>query len=315
MLRLISGVAKVFLTGSVVMLVVALIATPEAEAAPYQQLVDNANKKRFKVSTKWNHSSWNNNKHGKNYRVARPQKKGAAHFKVKTPRGGWYTVCGKWPANRKYNGGAQVRVKSAGGMRTKRVNQRKNGGKWNRIGTWKLRKGDSYKIQVMRRSSKRGWIIADAFKIKKATSSKGVRCRKASGSRGGSSGSGTSKGQRIVKAAESYLGKPYKLGGQSLCDAGRYMDCSCLTQKAYRKATNINNLPDDPALQWKRGRKVSNPRPGDILFYKEGTGRITHAGIYAGNNKIVHASNYFGKVVKKPMRWPGDGYTGARRLI
>lgn len=93
------------------------------------------------------------------------------------------------------------------------------------------------------------------------------------------------------------------------------MDCSCLTRTAYKDATSIDNLPDDPTRQWNYGRKVSKPRPGDIVFYKEGTNTITHNGIYAGNGEIIHASNYFGKVVRKPMRWKGDGYIGARRLV
>ncbi|MGB3632415.1 MAG: NlpC/P60 family protein, partial [Rubrobacteraceae bacterium] len=93
------------------------------------------------------------------------------------------------------------------------------------------------------------------------------------------------------------------------------MDCSCLILTAYKDATNIDNLPDDPARQWNYGRKVSSLRPGDIVFYKEGGGRISHAGVYAGNNEVIHASDYFGRVVKSGMRWPGDGYIGARRLV
>ena len=312
MIRLVLGTSRVFLTVSLFALVITFVAISEAEAAPYQQVVDNSAKNRFKVSTKWDLNTYNPQKYGKNYRAAKPAKRGIARYKVKTPRTGFYTVCASWPSNKRYNSRVPVRIKTRDGTKTKFINQRQDGGKWNRLGTWKLRKGDSYKIAVSRSSKRGGWIVADAFKIIKAPSSKGVRCQK---KKPASSSQPTDTGQRIAKAAASYIGTPYYLGGPGDCVPNRRMDCSCLTSTAYKDATNIDNLPDDPAQQWNYGRKVSTPRPGDIVFYKEGTSNITHAGIYAGNNEIIHASNYFGKVVRSGMRWPGDGYIGARRLV
>lgn len=290
------------------MLVVALVAffaSSEARAAPYTQVVDNATKHRFKAFTKWTLNSYNPQKYGKNYRAARPAKRGLAAYKFKTPRTGWYTVCGVWPSNRKYNSRTPVRIQAYAGMRIKLVNQKRNGGKWNRLGTWKFKRGDGHKIQVARNSPRGGWIIADAFKIIRSPNSKGVPCRQAT----------ANKGKRVVKAATKYIGTPYYLGGLSDCVPNRRMDCSCLTRTAFRDATAIDNLPDDPARQWKYGRKVAKPRPGDLVFYKEGTSKITHNGIYAGDGKIIHASNYFGKVVRSSLRWRGDGYIGARRLV
>jgi cell wall-associated NlpC family hydrolase len=288
-----------------VAMVVALFATSKAEAAPYRQVVDNSTKDRFKTSTKWDLNSYNSQKYGKNYRAARPAKRGLAAYKVKTPATGFYTVCATWPANKKYNPRTTIFIKTHDSTKGKFVNQRRNGGKWNKLGTWKLRKGDSYKIMVSRKSKRGGWIVADAFKIIRSPDSKGVSCRQATADRG----------KRVVRAAAKYIGTPYVLGGLGDCVPNRRMDCSCLTRTAYKDATNIADLPDDPAQQWNYGRKVSKPRPGDIVFYKEGTNKITHNGIYAGNGEIIHASNYFGKTVRKPMRWPGDGYVGARRLV
>lgn len=287
------------------MLATFLFAAPRAEAAPYKMMVDNSNQNRFKMYTKWDLNRYNAQKVGKNYRAAQPRKRGLAAYKMKTPRTGWYTICGSWPSNSKYNSRTPIKIKAYGGTRTKLVDQRRNGGKWNRLGTWKLRKGDAYKILVGRNSNRSGWIIADAFKIVKAPDSNGVSCRQAT----------AEKGKRVVRAAAKYIGTPYYLGGLGDCIPNKRMDCSCLTRTAYKDATNIDNLPDDPAKQWNYGRRVANPRPGDIVFYKEGTSRITHAGIYAGNNEIIHASNYFGEVVRTGMRWNGDGYIGARRLV
>lgn len=299
--------SKGFVTGVVLMLAVLLFVTANAEAAPYQHVVDNSNKDRFQTYKKWDINTFNSEKHGKNYRATRPAKKGSARYKVKTPKTGWYTVCGTWPSNSRYNSRVPVKIKARGGVRTKYVNQRKNGGKWNKLGTWKLRKGDSYKIRVKRNSKRGGWIMADAFKIVKAPNSNGVSCR----------GTSAERGKQVVKAAKKYIGTSYgsKAGGLAECKPYRRMDCTCLTRTAYKDATNIDNLPDHPALQWNYGRKVFKPRPGDLLFYKEGTNEITHVGIYAGNNKVIHANTWSNDVRIAPMRWTGDGYIGARRLV
>lgn len=305
MTRLVSGTAR-FILALGVAAVIALLATTGAEAAPYTQVVDNATKDRFKTHTKWYLNSYNSQKFGKNYRATRPAKRGFAAYRMKTPSTGWYTICGVWPANGKYNSRTPIKIRAYGGTRTKFVNQRRNGGKWNRLGTWKLRKGDGYKIYVSRKSSRGGWIVADGFKIIKAPNSNGVSCRQATADRG----------KQVVRAAAKYIGTPYYLGGPGDCVPNRRMDCTCLTSTAYKDATSIDNLPDDPNRLWNYGRKVSKPRPGDIVFYKEGGSRyITHAGIYAGNGEIIHASDYFGKVVRSGMRWRGDGYIGARRLV
>jgi cell wall-associated NlpC family hydrolase len=286
-------------------IIVVLLAAARTEAAPYTQVVDNSTKDRFKTYTKWDLNTFNSQKYGRNYRAARPAKRGLAAYRVKTPAAGFYTICASWPASSKYNNRTPIKIKAYRGIQTKLVNQRRNGGKWNRLGTWKLRKGDGYKIVVSRKSGRAGWIVADAFKIIKSPNSSGVSCGQAS----------SDKGQRVVRAAAKYVGTPYVLGGLGDCVPNKRMDCSCLTRTAYKDATNIADLPDDPAQQWNYGRKVSKPRPGDIVFYKESTNKITHNGIYAGNGEIIHASNYFGKTVRKPMRWPGDGYVGARRLV
>jgi cell wall-associated NlpC family hydrolase len=95
------------------------------------------------------------------------------------------------------------------------------------------------------------------------------------------------------------------------------MACTCLTKKTWAKFGH--KLPMTEKGQWKydRGRKVakSNLRKGDIVFFKEGGPRrgITHVGIYSGKGKLVHASNYFGKVVESKMRYI-KGYSGAKRL-
>lgn len=320
MLRLVLASSAVVLASSIA-LGVAFFAVPvasEAASKRYSQVIDNSTKGRFKVTTSWGVSTYSDQRHGKNYRFAKPARKGVAMYKTKIPRGGFYTVCGKWPANNGYNRATPIRIRTADGFKVRRVNQQKNGGRWVKLGTYRMKAGDAYNIRVSRNGKGNKYVIADAFKIIRASDSKGVRCRAASNTT--SKSSTTSKGVRVFEEGKKYLGKPYRLGGQAMCDQGRYIDCSCLTQRAY-KAVGLS-LPDDPVRQFQYGRKVDNPRKGDLLFYDEdGPGglKVTHVGIYAGKDGngtdlILHASSYWGKVVVKPMRWPRDGYLGARRL-
>jgi cell wall-associated NlpC family hydrolase len=62
-------------------------------------------------------------------------------------------------------------------------------------------------------------------------------------------------------------------------------------------------------------RPQGRPPPGDLVFFKEaGWSRpITHVGIYSGRENLVHASNFFGKVVESKMRYM-RGYYGAKRI-
>lgn len=319
MLRLAIASSTGLLVGCLMLLAAWFFAASEAQAAPYQQIVDNSTSGRFKVTTTWGVSSYSSQRYGKNYRFAKPARRGVAAYKIKTPRTGFYTVCGRWPANSGYNSYTAIRIVTTGGGKIRRVNQRKNGGRWVRIGTYRIKGGDAYRLAVLRRSARPGYVIADAFKIIRSPDSKGVACTTSGSSSGLTS---AQKGNRIVEAGKKYVGTPYYLGGPSDCVPYKRMDCSCLTLTAYKDAINMS-LPDDQRQQWQYGRKVSTLQKGDLLFYDEdGSGgmSVTHVGIYAGKNSngthlVLHASNYWGKVVVKPMRWPGDGYMGARRLV
>jgi len=125
---------------------------------------------------------------------------------------------------------------------------------------------------------------------------------------------GRASGMDVVRVARRYIGTKYSYG---TCTNKR-MSCTCLTKKVFAKFGN--KLPMSEGGQWKydRGvRKVAKSKlhPGDIVFFKE-AGRkkpITHVGIYSGKGNLVHASNYFNKVVESKMKYI-HGYFGAKRL-
>jgi cell wall-associated NlpC family hydrolase len=114
--------------------------------------------------------------------------------------------------------------------------------------------------------------------------------------------------------ARRYIGTKYSYG---TCTSKR-MSCTCLIRKVFAKFGD--KLPMSEGKLWKYDRGVrkvakSKLRPGDVVFFKEAgrKKRITHVGIYSGKGNLVHASNYFNKVVESKMKYI-HGYFGAKRL-
>ncbi|HEU4847084.1 MAG TPA: NlpC/P60 family protein, partial [Rubrobacteraceae bacterium] len=112
-----------------------------------------------------------------------------------------------------------------------------------------------------------------------------------------------------------HIGTPYRPSPPGPCRAYQSEDCACTTKLVFKKFGE--RLPDNPVRQWRKGKKIrkSNVRPGDLVFFKEaGRNRpITHVGIYSGHGNLIHASNFFGKVVESKMKYM-RGYIGAKRI-
>jgi murein DD-endopeptidase len=101
------------------------------------------------------------------------------------------------------------------------------------------------------------------------------------------------KRQRILNAAQQLIGTPYMLGGES----PQGVDCSGLVQYAYAQAGIL--LPRTASAQFKFGRSQSRILPGDLLFFRTSNADfVSHVGIYAGQNQMIHASSSSGKVSK-----------------
>ena len=91
----------------------------------------------------------------------------------------------------------------------------------------------------------------------------------------------------IVKTAKSFLGLPYRWGGSS-SDYG--FDCSGLSMTAYR--LNGLNLPRSSKEQYSSGTPVKRIEllKGDLVFFAISCDRkVSHVGIYAGNDQFIHA--------------------------
>lgn len=113
--------------------------------------------------------------------------------------------------------------------------------------------------------------------------------------------------QAVVSAARSYLGRPYQLVYGWTCSP-KAMDCECFNRHAiwdgtYRATGTGLQLWDTLQGQINAGHQVTNPQPGDLVFWdtapNDGNlygGNGDHTGIYIGNNTVIDANAYYGYV-------------------
>ncbi|RFZ85462.1 hydrolase Nlp/P60 [Mucilaginibacter terrenus] len=91
----------------------------------------------------------------------------------------------------------------------------------------------------------------------------------------------------IANVAKSFMNAPYLWGGRTHFG----IDCSGFTQVVYRLCGT--NIKRDASLQAQQGETVetlSNGKLGDLAFFNNPEGKITHVGILLNNGQIIHAS-------------------------
>lgn len=85
-----------------------------------------------------------------------------------------------------------------------------------------------------------------------------------------------------------WIGTPYRFGGSSR----RGIDCSAFTKELYSEVFNmdIQRSSRDIFSMVSPVRK-DDLKEGDLVFFKIHSRRISHVGIYLGNNRFAHASS------------------------
>lgn len=118
----------------------------------------------------------------------------------------------------------------------------------------------------------------------------------------------------ISIAAMGLVGVPYRFGGNT--PAGGF-DCSGLIAYVYTNAAGIK-LPRTVQEMSRAGQAIQNsaPAPGDLVFFNTTGERYSHAGIYVGHGRFVHAPSKGGTVRLDQMASPywAARYTEARRI-
>ncbi|ASK27193.1 C40 family peptidase [Neisseria chenwenguii] len=92
----------------------------------------------------------------------------------------------------------------------------------------------------------------------------------------------------LIRSAMGLLGIAYRYGGTSVRTG---FDCSGFMQHIFRRSLGVN-LPRTSAQQAKMGYHInrSELQAGDMVFFRtRGRGRISHVGLYIGNNRFIHA--------------------------
>jgi peptidoglycan DL-endopeptidase LytE len=113
----------------------------------------------------------------------------------------------------------------------------------------------------------------------------------------------------LVKVAKSFMGAPYKYGGNTL----RGIDCSAYVKKIY-EIFDVQ-LPRSAREQYHAGIKITRNdlAVGDLVFFK--TRRYakypTHVGIFIGDGNFIHASSGKGRLGVKIDSLNSDYYSGA----
>lgn len=98
--------------------------------------------------------------------------------------------------------------------------------------------------------------------------------------------SGEQSKENLINTAFMYINSPYLWGGKTPFG----IDCSGFSQMVYK--LNGYHIPRDACQQACLGENLSfieESEPGDLAFFDNDEGKITHVGIMMKDNYIIHA--------------------------
>ncbi|RXK17919.1 C40 family peptidase [Macrococcus sp. DPC7161] len=114
----------------------------------------------------------------------------------------------------------------------------------------------------------------------------------------------TSVNNNVASVALSIAaGKSYVFGANS----ATAVDCSSFAQQVM--AAMGKSIPRTTYAQMAAGTPVSNPQPGDLVFFNGGS----HVGVYIGNGQMVDALNPYEGVGQRAVSYIDGSITGYYR--
>ncbi len=99
---------------------------------------------------------------------------------------------------------------------------------------------------------------------------------------------------RLYEGVNEWLGTPYRYSGNTR----KGVDCSGLVCELYKDCYG-KVLTGCASDMYKNSEQISRSelREGDLVFFKIRKKRISHVGVYLGQNRFVHASLQNGVIV------------------
>ncbi len=113
----------------------------------------------------------------------------------------------------------------------------------------------------------------------------------------------------LIAEGKKYMGVPYVWGGNT--PAG--FDCSGFLKYVFN--TQGITIPRTVATIWEAGTPVAAPQKGDLVFFTTYAPGASHAGIYLGDNKFLHAGSSTGVTISdmNNVYWK-PRYLGAKSI-
>ena len=118
--------------------------------------------------------------------------------------------------------------------------------------------------------------------------------------------------EKLLLFLEDWYGTPYRYGGSSKTG----IDCSAFTNFLMTDVYGVQ-IPRTSRDQFQVCKQIDREelREGDLVFFKN-RGRISHVGVYLGNNKFAHASTSSGVMISDlAENYFSRRYAGSGRVL
>lgn len=122
----------------------------------------------------------------------------------------------------------------------------------------------------------------------------------------------TYRKNKINSFYKEWKGTHYRYGGTTK----KGVDCSGLVMNLYKDKFNLN-LPRSSKKMAEKGDKIrsrSDWEIGDLVFFKTGW-RVSHVGVYMGNNKFLHASTNVGVTISSFDEYWNKTFWKTKRVL